>query len=214
MDKIINTKILKITNNNLKKISDCVEKGGIVIVPTENVYGFIFSGNYPQTLERVYELKRRPHNKGFVISVNKKTIEQFAYISPLVKEVIDNCWPSSLVIVIDKKPSISDRITGGLNSAAFINLRNPVVNYIVEKVKGPICGTTCNISGQPSIIKCNDAIKFFNHQVEIIVDNDSMLEFYTHSTIISFAEDPPKILREGAFSSEYLKEKYVPNLLI
>ncbi len=214
MEGNINTRILDFTDNNLKDISKCVENGGIVVVPTENVYGFIFSGNYTQTLERVYELKRRPHNKGFVISVTKETIEQFAFLSPIVKEIIDNCWPSSLVVVLDKKPSISDDITGGLNSAAFINLKSPVVDYIVKNVKGPICGTTCNLSGESEIIKCSDAIKYFKNHVDIIVNNDAMLEFNTHSTIISFVEDPPRVLRKGAFSPEYIKEKYVPNLMI
>lgn len=209
-----NTKVVKFSQAVLPEAAKCVAKGGIVIIPTENVYGFIFSGKYPQTLNNVYDLKKRPREKAFVVSTTKESIEQYAFVSDSVKQIINSCWPSSLVFVLDKKKTVPDYITGGLKNAAFVSLKSPIADYIVRHVDGPVCGTTCNISGEREITKCTDALKLFNNKVELVIDDDSMLEHNTHSTIITFSENPPRVLRQGAFSPEIIKEKYAPDLIV
>jgi L-threonylcarbamoyladenylate synthase len=145
-----------------------VERGDVVIIPTENVYAFIFSGRYTKTIDRVYDIKKRPRKKGFVICTTKEGISEYADLPPEAQNIVNSIWPAPISIVLKKKPTISDEVTSGLDSAAFMCLKSPVISYITENAVGPICATTCNISGQPEIQTYEDAEKYFGDLVDLI----------------------------------------------
>lgn len=192
----------------------CVDRGDVVIIPTENVYAFIFSGRYTKTIDRVYDIKNRPRKKGFVICTTKEGIGEYADLPPEAQNIVDSIWPAPISIVLKKKPTISDEVTSGLDSAAFMCLKSPVISYITENAVGPICATTCNISGQPEIQTFEDAEKYFGDLVDLIIKDDSLAIYRIPTTIVSFVEDKPTVLRVGGIPPEKLKEKLIPDLVI
>lgn len=191
-----------------------VENGGVVIVPTENVYGFVFSGKYSKTIDKIYSIKKRPRQKGFVICTSKDEINLYAEVPAVAQKIIDLCWPAPVSLVLKKKPTISDDITSGLDSAAFMCLKSPIISFLAKNVDGPVCATTCNISGQPEIRKFADAVKYFSDSVDFIINDDSLMTYGIPTTIITFVEYTPRVLRKGGYSPEELKEKFIPNLVI
>jgi Sua5/YciO/YrdC/YwlC family protein len=191
-----------------------VERGDVVIIPTENVYAFIFSGRYTKTIDRVYSIKKRPRKKGFVVCTTKEGIFNYANLPPEAQNIVNSIWPAPVSLVLKKKPTISDEVTSGLDSAAFMCLKSPVISYITENAVGPVCATTCNISGQPEIHTFEDAVKYFGDLVDLIIKDDSLATYGIPTTIVSFVEDKPTVLRVGGIPPEELKEKLIPDLVI
>lgn len=93
-------------------------------------------------------------------------------------------------------------------------LKSPVIRYITENAVGPVCATTCNISTQPEIHTFVDAVKYFGDVVDLIIGDDSLATYGIPTTIVSFVEDRPTVLRTGGFPPMELKEKYISDLII
>lgn len=191
-----------------------VERGDVVIIPTENVYAFIFSGRFTKTIDRVYGIKKRSRKKGFVVCTTKEGISDYAILPPEAQNIVNSIWPAPVSLVLKKKPSISDEITCGLDSAAFMCLKSPVIRYITENAVGPVCATTCNISTQSEIHTFVDAAKYFGDVVDLIIEDDTLETYGIPTTIVSFVEDKPTVLRTGGFPPKELKEKYISDLII
>lgn len=193
---------------------EAVKTGGIVIVPTENVYGFIVSSKFPDSIDRIYKIKKRPTNKAMVISVTKDIASKYGYLSPLVVDFINDVWPAPIVIIVNKKDTVPDQITCGKDTVAMLSLNSEVVNRVVTAVEGPICGTTCNFSGEKAVTTVDKAIELFGDLVDVIIEGDQFLKNGKASTIINFVEDPPQVLRIGSYSPEVIKQQFIPNLNI
>ena len=207
---------IKIVNSNESGIEQAIitlRNGGVTILPTENVYGFFVNGQFENSVERVYQIKHRDINKPMVLFVTKDSAEQYAFLNPSAEKIIEHCWPAPVSIVLKKRKNVSDIITRGLDTVAMMQLSSAVIDRVCRIVEGPICGTTCNYSGEPEIKKSSVAVELFEKDVDLIVEGDELLSFGKPSTIVDLSGSTPKVLRVGAFPVDRLREDYLPSLI-
>ncbi len=203
--------ILKADEHGIREAMRFLKEGKVTILPTENVYGFFVNGNFAQSIEQVYEIKKREKNKPFVVFVTKETAAGYGYIPEEALRIVADCWPAPVSIVVNKKPTVSDTITRGLGTVAMMCLGSRVIKAVCENVQGPICGTTVNYAGEEEIKISQAATERFGDVVDLIVEGDELLEYGKPSTIVDFTKEVPTIIRVGAFPVDVLK-KYVPRL--
>jgi len=184
-----------------------LKRGGIVACPTDTVYGVGAAINIERAVERVYQIKGRPHSRALpILLADKSEIAEVAKaVPPLAWRLADRFLPGALTIVLPKADSVSDIVTGGLKTIAVRIADHPIPIAIVRGLGVPIVGTSANLSGSPSALTAEEVRAQLGDRVDMIIDGGRCPGGW-ESTIIDLTGETPLILREGPISSEELRE--------
>ncbi len=196
------TKIYNWSENiNENELDNCIEvlrNGGIVIFPTETVYGIGTNAYCEKSVEKIYEIKERPEEKPLSILVsNVNEISKYAIINNSMEEqIIKNLMPGPITIILEKRPEVFNYITSGKNTIGIRIPDNKIILKILEALKLPIVAPSANISGHPSGIELNEILPDFENKVDICIDGGKS-ELSESSTIVQVVDNEIKILRQG-----------------
>jgi L-threonylcarbamoyladenylate synthase len=187
----------------LKKAAAIIKKGGVVVLPTDTVYGLVCDATNPETVKKLYQIKKRPLSQPLSIALSDlsyiyKYVESY---SDLAEKLAKKLLPGPLTIVLKKSSLIPDIVTAGRSD---IGIRIPdlkIVLKLIELVQRPIVIPSANIHNRPSPTTAQQALKDLNGKVDLILDGGKT-KYGVESTIVSFINDEIKILREGAISTE------------
>jgi len=193
------TKVIKIDPVNpkeeyLKEAADILIKGGLVIMPTETVYGIAANMLNKKALDRLYKIKNRPKDKLFSLHIDKKErIEEFAKDIPVpAYKLIDKFWPGPLTIILKSK----DEGNVGLRMPD-----NEIALKIINLAKVPIACPSANLSGEPAPTNFQEAMQDFKDLVDFAIDAGST-KLNVESSVVDLTVQPLRILREGAIKKE------------
>ena len=196
------TKIYNWSENiNENELDNCIEvlrNGGIVIFPTETVYGIGTNAYCENSVEKIYEIKERPEEKPLSILIsNVNEIRKYAIINNSMEEqIIKNFMPGPITIILEKRPEVFDYITSGKNTIGIRIPDNKIILKILEALKLPIVAPSANISGHPSGIELNEILPDFENKVDICIDGGKS-ELSESSTIVQVVDNEIKVLRQG-----------------
>lgn len=190
----------------LKGASRIIQEGGIVVFPTETVYGLGANALNEKAVMKIFEAKGRPQDNPLIIHVCYKDISQYVENTPLVaQKLIDKFWPGPLTIILNKKTIVPDVTSAGLKSIGIRMPSNEIALKLIELSRVPIAAPSANISGRPSPTDVKRCIEDLKGRVDYIIggkNSDVGLE----STIVDCTTDPPLVLRPGGVTLEMLKE--------
>jgi L-threonylcarbamoyladenylate synthase len=219
------TKIMKINpvNPNKKLLNlaaEVIKKGGLVVFPTETVYGLGADAFNPEAVLKIFKVKNRPADNPLIIHISN--FEQFEELidlekekSDLVKFISEKLWPGPVTLVVKKSGKVPSEVTGGLDTVAVRFPAHPVANLLIELSSTPIAAPSANLSGKPSPTDAKHIIDDLKGFVDIIIDSGRSI-FGIESTIIDISTAVPRLLRPGPISLERLKilipELEVPDL--
>ena len=201
---------LDLTNNidytKLKKPAEIIKSGGIVIFPTETVYGIGVNGLDEKAIKKLYEVKQRPLNKPISLLVsNMDMIKKVAKdITKLEYLLIEKFFPGPFTIILKKKDIVPDVLTANSNTVGVRMPANKIALELIEYSGVPIATPSANISGQPSGTNLKDIIKDFNGKVDYFI-NGGQSEIGLASTIVQVIDGVPHILRQGSIKEEDLQ---------
>lgn len=193
-----------------EELNDCVEtleKGGIIIFPTETVYGIGANAYCEKAVKRIYEVKERPGEKPLSIMVgNAREISKYAIICNEIEEkIIKNFMPGPLTIILKKKPGMFDYISSGKDTIGIRIPDNKMIMSILENSKLPVVAPSANISGKPSGIILEEILKDFDGKVDICI-NGGKAKLSEPSTIVQVIDNKLVILRQGKIKLEEIEE--------
>ncbi|MBR2241108.1 MAG: threonylcarbamoyl-AMP synthase [Clostridia bacterium] len=197
----------KIDEDELNKCVQVLQHGGLVIFPTETVYGIGASAYCEEAVKRIYEAKNRPNDKPLSILVSDKNeISKYAIIeNDLEKKIIENFMPGPITIILKKKQGVFDYISSGKDTIGIRIPDNEIILQLLKKSGLPIVAPSANISGKPSGIELNEILKDFNEKVDVCIDGGKA-RLSESSTIVQIVEGRPVILREGTIKLESINE--------
>jgi len=200
----------KLTASVQKQVEQAItilKRGGVVVCPTDTVYGVGAAINIERAVERVYQIKGRPLGRALpILLADKSQIAEVAkVVPPLAWRLADRFFPGALTIVLFKADSVSDIVTGGLKTVAVRIADHPIPIAVVRGLGAPIVGTSANLSGSPSALTAEEARDQLGEWVDMIIDG-GRCPGGTESTIIDLTGERPRILRKGPISLEELKE--------
>jgi len=211
---IIRVDILKPKEETIEKAVKILEKGGIIVYPTETAYGLGCDSFNVTAIEKIYEIKSRPLDQPLSVIVDSfEMIERIAFMQENAKLLIEKFYPGPLVIALRKKKLIPDVLNK--DRIAFRISSNEFIQNIVRKLGKPIVSTSANQTGFKPPYSIDDVLETLTEkEVDLIFDAGS-LEKNKPSTIIDFVmQSSPQIIREGAISAKEIfqalkiKEEY------
>jgi L-threonylcarbamoyladenylate synthase len=184
-------------------LHDCaiaLSAGGLVVVPTDTVYGIACAAFNPDAVRRVYELKGRRYSKPLPVLISSAS--QLSLVAADIPDeafrLIDAFWPGALTLVFKTAPLA----TLAAHGRATIAIRVPdhgVVRLLLDGAGVPIAATSANRSGEPSLTRGADAVKHFRGKVDVIVDGGDCARG-RESSVVDASRFPFSVLREGAIS--------------
>jgi L-threonylcarbamoyladenylate synthase len=214
--KNIYSNICKPTNNNLSKAKIAIEKGDVVAIPTETVYGLAANAYNTKAVKKIFSLKKRPSNNPLIIHFkNAEQIKKEAVINKYFLKLIKKFSPGPLTYVLKKKRNsrISKLANKGLATIAvrIPSERNTI--KLLNILNCPLAAPSANRSKSLSPTTAKHVAEEFGSSIKMIIDGGSC-KIGIESTVIDLTTKP-KILREGGLSSEviekFLKMKLTEN---
>ena len=191
----------------LKEVAEIIKDGGIVVFPTETVYGIGVNALNEDAVKRLYEVKQRPLDKAISLLVSDiEMIEQVAKdITELEYALIKEFFPGPLTIILNKKDIVPDIVTAGGSTVGVRMPANEITLRLIEYAKVPIAAPSANISGHPSGTELNTIMSEFEENVDYYIDGGKS-KLGLASTIVQGIDGVPHILREGSITKEQIEE--------
>ena len=198
-----------------QNIAQVINDGGLVVFPTETVYGIGANALDKNASRKIYQVKGRPSDNPLIVHIS--TIDEvFKYVTEvneLGKKLMRVFWPGPLTLILKKNELIPDEITGGLKTVAIRIPNNEIALRIIKAAKTPICAPSANISGKPSSTLFNHVIEDFSGKVDIIIDG-GQTTIGLESTVLDVTGETPIILRPGAITQEMIEEVLNQRIMI
>lgn len=181
----------------LDKIARCakvIRQGGLVVFPTETVYGIAADYNNPRAMARLREVKQRPSDKPFSIHISQKwLISNYTSIKDTaVYKLIDACWPGPLTVIVPGRQ-------GGGETIGIRMPQNNIAIRLVEESRRTVAAPSANISGRPAPSTCAEALNDLDGLVEMAIDG-GQAALGVASSVVDFAREHPVVVREGSIS--------------
>lgn len=195
------------TDDNLKKASAVLKKGGIIAYPTETFYGLGVDPFNEDALKRLFELKGRGFDKPVSILVkDENALRDITEEIPLAaKKLIKKIWPGPLTIIFKAKKNIPKMLTANTGKIGVRVSNNQIAKKLLDMLDAPITTTSANPSGEKSPVTAKDVEKYFGNKLDMIIDGGE-LEGKLGSTIVDATEGGIKILRHGEIPEEKLTD--------
>ena len=206
MEQYINMKN-NLNYDKLKEPAQIIKKGGIVVFPTETVYGIGTNGLDENAIQKLYEVKQRPLNKPISLLVNNiEMVEKIAKnITEVEYKLMEKFFPGPLTVILEKRDIVPDILTSNTNTIGVRMPSGEIAKKLIEFAGVPIATSSSNISGKPSGTNITDIKKDFEGKVDCFIDNGES-ELGIPSTVIRIIDNIPHILRQGAISEEEIRK--------
>jgi L-threonylcarbamoyladenylate synthase len=176
-----------------------LKTGGLVVHPTDTVYGVAAHALLPDAVERLYVVKERPRDKAIPLLLGDiKDVEHIARDVPdLAYALMERFWPGGLTIVLWAQPYVPPVVTAGTGSVALRLPDHPVPRALARMIGAPLAATSANLSGHPSPRTAAEVIGDLGGRVELIVDGGPC-PGGVESTVVDLTKKSPEIARVGA----------------
>lgn len=207
-----NTRTIRITGESFGPLDEAaavLKNGGLVVFPTETVYGIGANANDEKAVRSIFTAKGRPQDNPLIVHIADE--EQLSGLAENVPDtariLFDAFSPGPLTIVLKKKPSLPDSVTAGLDTVAVRIPSNPVARELLKRCAFPVAAPSANTSGRPSPTSYDMAFSDMNGKADIIIDGGNC-EYGLESTVVSLnpSGKTVTVLRPGAVTAEMIRE--------
>lgn len=182
----------------IRKAGGVLLSGGLVAYPTESFYGLAVDATNEEAIRRLFTAKkRRPDRPVLILIPSLESLTRYVSHIPLVaSQLIKTFWPGGLTLVFEAGPEISPLLTAGTGKIGIRLSSHPIATALARAIKGPITGTSANLSGTPPCRTAQEVRQSLGEKADLILDGGKT-EGKIGSTILDVTVAPPQILREG-----------------
>ena len=193
-------KILKISKKNfnkvLKKVTELIEKGKVVVFPTDTFYGLIADAKNEKAVEKIFKIKKRSKRKPIPIFIESlKVVKKIAKVDKGKEKFLMKIWPGKVTAILEAKDK---KFPKSILKENKIGIRIPnykFLSLLLKKIKKPLAQTSANISGMPTPANIKGILKQFKNrkfQPDLIIDAGNLGQ--KPSIVLDLTEEPPKIV--------------------
>ncbi len=210
--KIISLNLKQDYTQVLTATIEVLKKGGVIVYPTDTIYGLGVNACDYRAVEQIFKIKKRTLTKPLpIIARNINWVKELAYVPPKLEKFLAKIWPGSVTIILPKKDIIPSLVTANRKN---IGIRIPDFEF-TDKLMGKfgysLTATSANISGETNEESSRNPkkiIEAFQNQLwkpDLILDA-GILPKSLPSTILDLSTIQPKILRVGQTKPAQLME--------
>ncbi len=191
--------------SGMKLAAEKLRCGGLVIFPTETVYGLGANAYEAKAAYNVFEAKGRPHDNPLIVHVSEPSqAEEFAYTTELYYRLANSFMPGPLTLILKKKSNIPDEVTAGGGTVGVRCPSHRVAHEFIRLAGVPVAAPSANLSGKPSPTMFSHCIDDMRGRVDAIIDGGECEVGLESTVALITGEDSLKILRPGAVTAEAL----------
>jgi len=183
----------------LAHAADILLRGGLVVFPTDTLYGLAADPRNADAVSGVYRAKGRPPAQPLpLVAADIRQVEAAALgLSPLTRRLAARFWPGPLTLIVDAAPSIVAAVHDGVGTVAVRVPDHAVARGLAARVGFPIVSTSANLSGAPAVATADDAVQAMGDRVDLVLDGGPTTGGEP-STVVDARTDVPRLLRAGA----------------
>ena len=187
------------------KASECIRNGGVIIYPTETLYGIGCIAFNQEACRKIVRIKQRSGDKGLIVLVRDGEMldRHFHIPAELLGRYSRNQKP--LTLILHPKSAFPEEVSGGRDSVAVRISTSPFVKEILSRVGEPITSTSANISGRDTSNRFINIRRDFPSGIDVMVDSGT-LPPSMGSAIVNLTTSSPEIIREGDLSLTEIEE--------
>ena len=197
-----------IKKEELEKISDKINEGGLVVFPTETVYGIGADATNGEAVKKIFEAKGRPQDNPLIVHISNLEMLKDIVYNPTETEklLMDSFWPGPLTIILKSKKTLPETVTAKLDTVGVRMPDNDIALNILEASRKPIAAPSANVSGKPSGTELKDIYNELKNKVDIFVDGGKT-NIGIESPVLKVDENNVvNILRPGKISVEDIRK--------
>ena len=138
-------------NQEIQKAYEVIQKGGIILYPTDTVWGIGCDATNPEAVAKIYKLKKRAETQSMIVLMNgeKMIYNVFKEIPEVAWQIID-LSENPTTLVLDKPRNVAPNLIAPDQTLGIRIVKEPFCFKLMEKMKKPLVSTSANISGQPT----------------------------------------------------------------
>jgi L-threonylcarbamoyladenylate synthase len=184
-----------------------LREGGLVVFPTDTVYGVGAAVDRPDAVARLYVAKGRPLDKPIpVLIADLDQLEKLAReVTPEVRLLAQHFWPGALTIVVPAQPWLPREIVRETGAVGLRMPDHPVALGIISGAGGAVATTSANRSGEREACTVEEAIGALGDAVDLYIDG-GRTPGGIPSTVVAFEGSRLVVLRRGALPVEVIEE--------
>ena len=201
--------LIKESTCAINKAAQILNKGGLVSVKAETVYGLACDPSNPEAILKLYNLKNRPSSNPLIIHVNSlDMLKDIAKVNTKTLNIINFFWPGPLTLILPRKKNkkVLDFAVAGLNTVAVRMPASEIFLKLINKFGKPVAAPSANQSGYISSTKASHVIESFGEDIELVIDSGQS-EYGLESTIIDLSLEKILIRRLGVIDKKLLEKK-------
>jgi L-threonylcarbamoyladenylate synthase len=191
--------VLKATKGNIMAAARIVRRGGLVVYPTETVYGLGCDPFNVEAVKRILEVKGERNMPLPVLAASIVDADKIAFISLNGKQLAAKFWPGPLTMVFPKKPNFPAVVTFGLDSVGLRIPGNDVALQLTRLCGGLLVGSSANRTGEEPPRQVQEISGELKEMVDVVLDGGVAAQGMP-STVADLTSEKPRILREGLIS--------------
>jgi len=187
-------------NKQIEKAVEVLNKGGIVIFPTDTAFGIGCRIDNEEAVKRLFSIRKRPAFMATPVLVNGLEMAQ-KYLKKIPEEVISNLikpyWPGALTIILQSRIDTVPELVRGHGTTIGVRMPNSqVIQDIIKNVGVPILGPSANFHGEKTPFEYKDLDPKLIKLVDLVLKGECLLK--KPSTVVDCSKTSWKVLRIGA----------------
>ena len=198
-------KFLEANDEGIKTAAFLLREGGVVIYPTETVYGLGCLPSDPDAAQRICEIKQRADRPLPLICSDIEAARKVVEMTPAAERLAAKFWPGPLTIVLPTKVKYSMWLNHGARTLGLRVTEHPVARKLAQLSGGVIVSTSANVSGDEPAKSAYEAKEIFGNKVDIILDGGPSPRSES-STVVDLSSEEIWLLRKGPISGEQIME--------
>jgi L-threonylcarbamoyladenylate synthase len=179
--------------------------GGVIVFPTDPVYGIGCAADHPEAIARIYAAKGRAADQPLSLLVAEAAdLQRYgSEVSAAATRAVARFWPGALTVIVHRSSAVPAVAVGGRDTVGVRLPDHAVSRALAAALGAPFGTTSANRSGGASPTTAAEAAAALGDRVDLILDGGASLGGRA-SAVIDFTTTPPRVVRAGALSPEDL----------
>ena len=201
------TELLAPQPDAIEKAAGILRAGGLVVIPTETVYGLAANALDGAAVSAIFAAKGRPQDNPLISHIASMDMLGMVAgsVPPQAQRLAEAFWPGPLTMVLPRGAAVAREVCAGLETAAVRMPSHPVAQAVIRAAGVPLAAPSANLSGSPSPTTAADVLADMEGKIPLILDGGAC-SVGVESTVISLAGAQPVLLRPGYITKEQLED--------
>lgn len=191
----------------IEEAARVIRAGGLVVLPTDTVYGLVCDPGQPAAVDQIYQVKQRHRELPLSLLLHDMAqVSAYVYDVPeIAVRAMQQFWPGALTVIVGRCRETTAAVSAGKDTVGLRLPAHVVPRLVAGSAASALASTSANRSRQPAPRTAEEAVEQLDGLVSLVLDAGPT-PVGQESTVVSFAGDPPQLLRAGAISLARLRE--------